>query len=272
MKSVLRYCAVLVLVLTNVPAQALEPFPKLYDDFNAANGLISPARWRGFEFGGISTETSREVENAELRMFHRAYGGVGSNSGKFFAGAGLVMNKNPGPIIGIEAEVQVSAFQAQDCTANSSGTNSFAGLLANFFNADTPGTYKDDMYGVIGITRTATDPAGELKVLAYIFRCTDDPCVNFTILNDQILDLGTTAVGQTETLRMKWDSTNDQIIFQRNADQETAVSYTGVSDSAQPVQFFKQLRVQNNVESCEPPAKQKKASIEAFFDNVRVQR
>jgi hypothetical protein len=184
------------------------------------------------------------------------------------------MSKNPGPIVRIEAEVQVSAFQAQDCAANSStfsGTTTNAFILANFFNADTPGTFKDDMYGAIGINRTATDSAGVLHVLALILRCTDDACSNTTPINNT-LDLGTTAVGQTETLRMKWDPPNDQILFQRNTDQEQPISYAGVSDSAQPSQFLKQLRVQNNVESCAPPAKRKQASVEAFFDHVRVER
>jgi hypothetical protein len=55
--------------------------------------------------------------------------------------------------------------------------------------------------------------------------------------------------GQRETVRVKWDPTNDQIIFQRNNEPETTISDVGVSDSSPPAQVQKQLRASNDVES-----------------------
>jgi hypothetical protein len=140
----------------------------------------------------------------------------------------------------------------------------------NFFNAATPlpGSNVNDVTAEFFIERRSdsADPPGVLRVGGAVFFCGDTNCQDGTTLF--FGDFGTLALGVPTTLRLEWDSDNNQFIFQRDAGPEVLAPYP-VSDTAPPSFHIKDIALAPRVANCTGTPRLA-AFMEAFIDHVYV--
>ncbi len=269
MRVILHCCVVAALVLAGAPVHALESFV-LYDNFNATS--INPVKWTGFEFVGLGTEANRSIDTAmgELRMTYRAFGNTTSNSGQTFSGFGLLLSKNTTAIKALQTQVEVLTAQATDCAGNSATTLSRAGLRGSFFNTGSPmsgGSATNDVHALLFLRRIPTDPSNDLRVLAQVFRCTNQLCSQVDSLKQA--DLGTATTGQLIQLQIEWDQPNKRFLFQRGTNAKVAISYAPLSSTAAPSVALKALELAHSVENCTTTPRPV-GFLDVVFDDVRV--
>ena len=273
MRSVLRYCA--LLVLAAVPGRALGQLTT-YDTFNNAKHLLNAEKWGGFETNVRDLEASRLIDAGKLRLLYRGYGGTSSDSGITVSSFGLFFPNDPNTIAAIQAEVQVVDVQAQDCPGNiarTAGSEARVDLRGSFFNSGVaPVDQTNDVHAEIVITRQSTDPANILQVVGEMFQCTSPTCS--TIGSFVQKSLGSiTCPGRicpTETLLIQWEQTNHLFRFRRTdalGPVEDTIPY-GFSDTSSPSFGFKTIDIFHIVENC--TAGRKNAFMEALIDNVQT--
>lgn len=261
---------VLFLLGTWHPAEAVEPW-KVYDNFQI--GLVNPDKWVGFQAGSVVREAARTIiqdsDGRHLRIFNRAYGEPGSDTGTSFGGFAFAF-KNPSTITAIGATMQVRNFKSTGCVANPAPTFAIPGIFGAFFNVGTPvpGSRVDDVFAAMSVGRfsNSTDPPGVLDVSAVVIHCHDVDCSASTLLG--FAPLGKVTKGQRVRLLMQWDQANDQFIFQRGKQTPVNVSYV-VSDTAQPGFPLKTLEVVHRVANC-TTAPRPVGMGDTLFDNVVV--
>lgn len=283
MKVVLSGGIVLLLVLSGMPSQALEPLV-LYDDFNTE--FISPAKWLvGQEGGPAAREFVREILGkkrtirlgrirvelfeGKLRLVDRAYGDTASNSGDRFSGAFLDF-PNPDAITAIQVTIQVKKVDVTGCPQNPAVSGAGVRITGSFFNTGTPtpGTFLNDVYAQVRIDRlsNSTDPPNVLRVVSDVGICTAVNCSAGTNIDHD--ELGTVRVGETIRLLIQWDQDNHRFIFQRDDNPPVVSPYT-VSDVTPSGAKRKNLLIGNFAANC-TAAPRPVAFMEAFFDNVFV--
>ena len=95
---------------------------------------------------------------------------------------------------------------------------------------------------------SSTDPAGVLKVQGFVLRCTNASCGTFTTVVSTTLAT-TVSVGQTFTLRLKWDEPNNQFLFGLDASADVAMPYAA-SDVAPANNTFVQTSPFHTTANC----------------------
>lgn len=278
MKSILRLCLVLSVILVFSPARAVEPLA-LYDDFQTSP--LSPDKWFStLEPNGI-LEAFIGISSLypQLVIQNRAYGESDIDSGRLRNTLSLRFTGGAA-VTAIQATVRVEDFEVVGNPANSTfpNTEAFARLGGDFFNTGqcfllvcpAPGSATGDVFARIGIEASSADPS-VLKVLASVRLCTNTDCTTSTNLGSA--NLGTVAIKRFVTLRIQWDPDNDQFIFQRGTNPEVFIAY-GVSDTNLPGRPVQGLSVQHFVANSDlnahPTLPRPTAFMKALFDNVLV--
>ena len=261
------YVALLV-VLAGVPAQAQESMV-LYDNFEAK--FIDPDKWSGAQSGRlleVVRETEGKAEARHLVLVGRAFGRTspipGSSSGRV-----RLLFTNPAAVTAIKAKVQVRKVEATGCPGNVTPTRAATRLSGFFFKTAsvTPPSGINDVMAFVRIERfsNSTDPEGVLQVRARVLHCADVDCIDGPLLHDS--NLGTIGEKEETTLRIQWDQTNHEFIFQRDSQPEVFAPYE-VSDALDPTIQQKRLEIAHEVANCSDTASA--AFMEVRFDDVFV--
>ncbi len=239
------------LLLPLSPAAALEGFA-VYEDWH--EGVIRSSRWQGGEgFGG--QEVGLEVTAAHrLELRYRHQGSTASNTGNIFTDQ-FLNTTNPAPITGMAAAFTVSSLSMTTCAANNSGSVTRARparLVMAKFN-DGSGSAVDstgDHRAGVEVFRdgSSSDPDGVLKVRGFINRCSNPSCsVRPEVISATLPT--TVSVGQSFTLRIKWDQPNHQFLFGVDGSADTALPYS-VSDAAAAITGFVNIDVGHTTANC----------------------
>lgn len=265
MRFVPIICIMFVVVLTTIPAQALESLV-LYDGFNPPAQFINPYKWFGTDF--VGTEAIRAIEGAQLRMFYRAYGDTVSNIDATFNRLALNFI-NPAAVTAIQATVTVSDFEITGCPLNPEPSRTRVRLQGFFFNTafPMPGDSTNDVVAQIRLQRRSdsTDPPGIFRVQGFVFKCTDAACNGSVDLAFVLLGFAT--VNQPATLLLQWDQPNHKFIFGFNGTTVDAPYF--VSDTAPPSFQSKAMHAQVVVANC-TAVPRPVGSMDALFNNVFV--
>lgn len=247
----------------------------LFDNFNGTR--IDPEKWRGQEFFSTSTgdnpnaEAVRSIQNRKLRVRLTTYGGTDVNTGRQTGWFGLAVT-HPELATAMEATVTIKDAVVQDCAANSSHTIARAQLGGWFFNDGTStgaGDWTGDFRATIQKHRSSR--SGDL-ILAAIARCANPECRAETNVKEVVLNT-TWELDKADRLRIVWDPAHDRFLFKvitsTGVVESKALSYAGLSDADPPQgKGYKRLIVVNSAPNC--TVGRKEASLEAFFDNVRL--
>ncbi len=259
----------MVLLTASVTVGLAQPFPQLYDNFNAPN--ISRNKWLGGEgASGLGLETSRVTANGQLVLRTRSVGFTGSNDGSAlnFVFLGL---PDPQATGDMKATVTVTNVNDVGCSGNTTRTQSFAGLVGSFFNAGTPtnGDATDDVIAAMGIMSDSGRTAP--RIVSYVLRCEDQSCDAFTMLHFNTFR--PIALGTQATVQMAWDPQHHRFFFGESPfgrSDPDSFDYTGfLTDTSSPGLPFKHLQAQNNVANC-TTVPRPVANISALYDNVNL--
>jgi hypothetical protein len=271
MKVVLSGWVMLLMVLIGVPGDAAERLVP-YDDFNAA--YLNPDRWFGGEyssgFPGWSTEAIRQLQDNKLRLGYRSYGAKHSDSGGIRSEL-VLMFRHAAFVTAILAAVTVTDAVATGCPGNPDHALARAMLGGRFFG-DAPSTPEGevrDMVALIGIVHVsgATDPPDVFRAQSVVFYCANRPCTAGTHLHRQ--DLGPVKRGEMARLRVQWDRSHGQFIFQRDEHPEVFARYAVPSEIVAPGIPVKLLNAIQFVPHCTATPRPM-AFIDALFDDVMV--
>jgi hypothetical protein len=116
-----------------------------YDTFQ--NNFIDPSKWIAqWQCGGTVMECVREIQDDQLRLRVRGYGGTDSNVGTQFGSSGLTLTKSS--VTQISADLTVRKSSAQGCSTNpgfGGGGGHAQGLLYGTFFNGGGGTPDDDV-------------------------------------------------------------------------------------------------------------------------------
>jgi hypothetical protein len=270
MKPVLHCAVILVVVLFGMPGYAAERLVP-YDDFNATS--INPDRWLGAQsssaFPHWGTEAIRQIQDHQLRLMYRSYGSTTAATGTIRSEFTLMV-RNSAAVTAMQAAVTVTDAVATGCPGSGENTVTRAGLGGRFFGgaASTPEGEVRDMVAFIGITRLsgAPDPADVFQAQSIVFYCANRPCTVGLTLHSR--DLGPIKRGETARLRVQWDRTHGQFIFQRDEQPEVFAKYA-VSEIVPAGNPSKLLNAMQFVPDCTATPRPM-AFIDALFDDVMV--
>ena len=95
---------------------------------------------------------------------------------------------------------------------------------------------------------SSADPAGVLKVVGFVNRCTNASCGTQTTVSSNTLST-TVSVGQTFTLRLKWDPAGNRFLFGLDNGSDVALPYAA-SDAAPANNPFAQIAVNHSTANC----------------------
>jgi hypothetical protein len=251
------------LTLATASAYAVEPF-RPYDNF--ATTPLDSARWQ-------EVERVRVIRNGALNLLQRNLSANIADSGvAFYSWSESVAN--PAAVTAIKARITVNAVEAQACTTNPAVVQSRARIVGTFFNVGTPvpGSQVGDVLAQVRLTRASNsaDPAGVLRVQGIASVCTNTDCSGTTTIGN-IVDLGTTPLGQATTVQLQWDQPGRAFLFSRdNGANSGSVGYTE-SHALPPTLPFKQLSTRMEVANC-LSAPRVSGLVDARFDNVQVNK
>jgi hypothetical protein len=269
MKAVLGGCVVLLVVLTGMPAQALEPLV-LYDDFNATR--IDPAKWSGTEGFAAprnpNAEALRMILGGALRVQLTTYGNTSADSEAQHGRFGLVL-ANPVPVTAMAAKVTVFRAEAEACAANPAASRARAQLLGFFFNNGSSTGPTDRTGDILAGMNKDLDRDGR-SIVAFISRCLDTACTSSPTLVSHVF-AATWSPRHPDTLQLQWDREGQQFLFAVNpgaAGEETAALSYPASDAFPAVQAFKAIRASHSAANCAEARKQ--VSMTATFDDVLI--
>ena len=270
------YGTFVILVLLLTGSVTTGSAQSLYDNFKAPK--ISPDKWVGGEGASLlGLETTRAIENGQLRLRNRSVGFTASDSG---FGTNFVFLGLPDPEAtgDMKATVTVTGVNDVGCIGNTTPTLSFAGLIGSFFNAGTPtnGDATNDIVAAVGISSDSDRIAAGKRpqVVSYVLQCTNQSCDTFTVLDFN--KLRSIVLGTQATVELVWGSfpplANQNFSFKESEPGKPTVthvySYAGVlTDTSSPGIPFKHLQAQNNVANC-TTAPRPVADISALYDNV----
>jgi hypothetical protein len=254
-----QYALLAILILGTLPcaAQTLT----LYDNFD--HRYINPALWNTVcGTSELSQECVIELQDEHLRLARRVTGDPGSNTGLQY-GQATAFFFNPMPIKGITTDMVVRRIDEQPCAANPS-FGSHGDIIARFFNAGN-GTESDDVGAFLSIGRAASDPKGQLTVIASYFHNGD---------YSHNLWLGTVPVGTPVTVTVRWDQANHRFLYSWT-DKTTNVMTSGVwpypfSDTTPAADPEKHLDVELFPSNC--TAVQTWQYAETLFSNVYIEQ
>jgi len=276
---------VTIIALASIPASAQVPTLELYDNFEAK--VLDPVKWFGNE-GSSNTsvvilESGRQIKTEPLFGFkgvdilNRSYASQGSDTGNSSSNTRLLFF-NGGGVSTIQATVLVKKIQATGCSAvNTFATSPRLRIGGGFFNAGAvapaPGDQTDDVFAFITVGREldSANAANVLDINGTVFRCGDANCsgANMTQIGEELL--GTVKVNQKVKLRITWDPTNNEFVFQKGKDPEVSIVYTdddgfnpGTSNGGN-----KRLEVNHQIPNC-TSAPRPMAYMEAYFDDIKV--
>lgn len=243
MKLFISCCLALVLILAGSPSQALEELV-LYDNFSGKP--IDPNRWEPTgRAERDSLDLVREVRWNSLHMLNRIYEGESTSV--------RVKFPEPSAVTAIMIEGKVKDLELIECAVD----DRIRALRASgyFFNTITDGglgpfNATGDVLGSIHVERRgdSSDPPGVLRVVAFVFLCSDQDCNNGTTLEFE--DLGEYQVGAQIRLLIQWDEANNQFIFQRDNESEFIYSYLDTSNQGEPGFYQMRLGVSSHVADC----------------------
>ncbi len=241
MKLFISCCLALVLIFAGSPGQALEKLV-LYDNFSGKP--IDPNRWE--PTGGAerdSLDLVREVRFNRLHMLNRIYADKSTSV--------RVKFPDPNAVTAIGIKGSVKDLELIEC----SGDDRIRALRASgfFFNTDTipnPVDAQGDVLASIHVERRgdSPDPPGVLRVVAFVFLCSDPGCFEGNTLFDQ--DLGEYQVGEQIRLLILWDEANDRFIFKRDNEPVVIYPYPGILNAGPPNLPQKRLGVSSRVANC----------------------
>lgn len=240
-------------ILWPLSVAALEPLG-VYEDW--IQGLIRSDRWSGGQnLGG--QEVKRVITPGQtLLLRYRLNGSTPSDTGS--TGSSQFLNTiNPTQINEIEATFTVSNLGMTTCAANNSGAATRARparLLMERFNDGTqsiPGNRTGDYLALVQAVRQgdSTNPAGVLQIEGFLGRCTDASCTPSTITGATYTLATPVSVGQTFTLRLKWDQPNHRFLFGLDALGDVAMLYAA-SDTAPANSSFVGINVFHAAANC----------------------
>lgn len=263
MKNLIRASAVALSVWAAVgAAAAAEPYV-VYEDFSASP--LNPARWQ-------EAERSRVVTGTNLRLAARDWGSTASDSGSAPA---VNWNENLARVGGmtqLRALMKVTAIDVTGCGPNPTASSVRGRVIGSFFNAGNrvAGSSVGDVLAQVWAIRTSNsaDAPGVLRVEGWVGMCTTSDCSGTTQIGSTV-PMGTVNVGANVTMQVDWDRANKQFLFSRDKGATTAVSYTGIDDSADPGVPFKQVGSRASVANC-ASGPRAYTFIDARFDNVQV--
>ena len=244
---------VVVAVLVGpLPVVALEPLA-VYEDWGG--GVIRSDRWLGGQgFGG--QEVTRAITPGDTLLFrYRRQGSRASDTGN--AASGPFLNvAHPTQVNEIEATFTIDSLTMTVCAANNIGAATRARparLIMQRFNDGTqsvPGNQLGDYQAGVQALRdgSSTDAAGVLKVQGFVLRCTNASCGTFTTVVSPAFAT-TVSVGQTFTLRLKWDQPNHQFLFGLDAAADVAMPYAA-SDVAPANNTYVNTNILHTTANC----------------------
>ncbi len=231
---------------------ALEPLA-VYEDW--AGGFIRADRWLGGQdFGG--QEVKRLVlPGNTLLLRYRREGSTAADTGST-ASSQFLNTINPTQINEIEAAFTITNLSMTTCAANNSGAATRARparLLMGKFNDGTqsvPGNRTGDYFAGVQARRdgSSANAAGVLNVEGFVNRCTNASCGSSTSVVSTVLPT-TVSVGQSFTLRLKWDQPNHRFLFGLDASADVALPYPA-SDTAPANTAFVDLHVSHTTANC----------------------
>jgi len=227
--------------------------PLVYEGWT--EGFIRSDRWLGGQNSG-GQEVSRLITPGQMLLLrYRREGSTASDTGN--AQSALFLNTiNPTQIDEIEATFTVTSLSMTTCAANNSGAATRAHparLLMEKFNDGTqsdPGDRTGDYLAGVQAIRdgSSADPAGVMNVVGFVNRCTNAACTTNTPVISNALAT-TVSVGQSFTLRLKWDQPNHQFLFGLDSSADTALPYAA-SDTAPANNTFVDIHVQHRTANC----------------------
>lgn len=206
----------------------------LYDNFDNPN--IDPERWIGQDLGVPTDrlEQVREIRANKLRLASRIYGESLLAGGSKNGGSRLRFAHPSAAIRVMEADFRVTQVEATAACALPSGRPATArgSLEGLFFNASEfepdplLGNRTNEVGAGIQISRRSNslDPPDVLSASAFVFRCDNAACTMNTSLAN-IAGLGTVAVNEKVRLRLEWDETNSQFVFQFGKNDPAFLNY-----------------------------------------------
>jgi hypothetical protein len=242
----------------------------LYDDFRSPT--IDASKWVSFGPDFDVLDAQRQLVGGlgdrHLRLAETAYATTADDFGASGGGFGLYFPRS-GDVTEVSFDVTVNDAVAVGCQSNPNGQIvTGAELRGRFFNTEPFVTSQlGDIEAVIAVNRNATDAGPAMEVLGFYQRCDDAGCGARTTLSFN--RLGFVLPHVPATLHMKWDQPNHQFVFQLNNKPLVFAPYS-VPDTSLP--FFGPIRIldlAHVVPHCTTTPRPF-ASIDAFFDNVRV--
>jgi len=246
----------------------------LYDNFNSKQ--IDPSKWDGGFQDPESRESVRELtaapgqdDDRRLHLKETTYSTTTDDNGASGSIFGLGF---PVPTAITEASfsVVVKDVKTVGCASNPSGAVDIGPeFRGRFFNTESaPTSQLGDVEGGIGAYRTPSDVGSAIQVAFHYERCDDDFCSTRTPLGFGVV--GFIQPGTTNRFHIKWDQPNHRFIFQLNNGPLVVSPYT-VADTSPPSFDFRAIDIARQVAHCTTTPRSS-ASIDAYFDNVRVNR
>ncbi len=241
----------------------------LYDDFNGK--FINPDKWFGQDFGSEidRREQVREIKGNALRLASRLYGDPLTAGGRRDGGS-RVRFPQPELVTAIQAELRATEVNVVGCSVQAPA-NARVTVQGFYFN-DGSSTGSTDRTGEvsagisIGRSSAPADPPGVLAATAFAFRCSNNQCSSRTSFFDA--SLGSVTLKEKTAVRLEWDQTNSQFIFQVGDNLPASVGYS-FGTVAQAVVNSKIIDVSNSVRNCGSGVRSL-AYMELFVDNVYV--
>jgi hypothetical protein len=245
----------------------------IFDGFTGAT--INPNLWHGEELsdpGTSDTETSRGIQNGQLRMSLTTFGKTDSDTANLFGGQTRLQLNHPAGLSVLFVQATVTQAVAQGCVTNPTATKAGALLSGAFFNDGSSGGLNDRTGDVIARIQMVWDsnlgPGFELEAI----RCDDAACTTSTPLGISPFTKSW-ALNQKHPLVLAWDVANKQFLgivdFQTATQETQTVSYGALSDTSAPGLDFKDLGIRHFVASCTAGATM--AQMTVLFDNFFAQ-
>ena len=259
MRKRLQFAIFLITILLILTVSRSHAQLMLYDDFSA--NVLDETKWTGRHSSdggsGTTLESRREIDAGRLALETRAVGGNTGSTELHFSGNGLLF-RNPNTLMEISFEVLVRELEVTTCPVGPPSWATARGLYS-LFNDET-----GDVSVSVEVRRSSnvTQPTNTLEVVAILFH--RSPSADTTLAFDI---LGAAKINQKIALRMKWDPANSRVEIQKDKQAVSLLPYANTVIA--PSTGEKSLGVLGIVSDCFG-SPLPKASLLAFFDNVRV--
>jgi hypothetical protein len=202
MGRIVAFCLFLIVSISgNAYGQSLPPLVR-YDNFN--QNFLDPNKWATSSpcFTWTVLDCVREIQNGQLRLAVRGFGGTDSNQGSQYAESELHFLR-PSTIKSIATDLVLRRLNGSACASNTDPPGGHAILQGTFFNSGT-GDPNDDVQGLLLIDNRS--PSVEPGVA--------DVC-SMLHWQGQFFDgvcLGRINFGQKIKAQLTWDQSNHQFL------------------------------------------------------------